>query len=283
MPESPTTHCIGCGAAVSGRYCVECGESAVRRNYSIKHFLEEVVESVTELDGRAWWTFRTLLSRPGALARDFLAGHRKRQFGPVKVFLICNIVYFLLQPFSLFVPFTSTLNVQTTARSWSGMAREIVDRKVAARGQTFEQYAAVYDEAAHLQGKTLVVLMVPLFALGAWALYGRTRRFYAEHLVPSFYAYAFLLLWFGIGTVLLSKIFLAALALGFQVTGSWLDAVSTPVMTIPFFVYLLLSDRTVYGESWTTTAIKSALLMGWALAAFTAYRFVLFFTVFLAT
>src|SRR5262245_36450585 len=177
MEGSSIMHCIACGAPVSGAYCAQCGESAVRHNYSVKHLAAELVESVTELDGRAWWTFRALLLKPGVLARDFLAGHRKRQFGPVKAFLICNIVYFLAQPFTLFAPFTSTLRIQTTERPWSGMARELVTRKLAAHGPTFEQYAAVYDATAHLQGKTLVMLMVPLFALGAWALHGRSRRF----------------------------------------------------------------------------------------------------------
>jgi hypothetical protein len=283
MEESSATHCIACHAPISGPYCAQCGESAVRQDYSVKHLAAELVESVTELDGRTWRTFRALLFQPGVLARDFLAGHRKRQFGPVKVFLICNLVYFLAQPLTLFAPFTSTLRIQTTARLWSGMAREIVGRKLAAHGQTFEQYGAVYDATAHLQGKTLVLLMVPLFALGAWVLYGRTRRFYAEHLVPSFYTYGFLLLWFAAGTVALTAIFRAGLALGLHFTGDGLEAVSTPVMTLPFFVYLLLSDRKVYGESWTATSLKAVLLTGWAAAALTAYRFVLFFTALYAT
>ena len=32
------------------------------------------------------------------------------------------------------------------------------------------------------------MLMVPLFAIGVWALHPRARRYYAEHLVFSFYA-----------------------------------------------------------------------------------------------
>jgi hypothetical protein len=39
------------------------------------------------------------------------------------------------------------------------------------------------------------MLMVPLFAIGVWALHPRARRYYGEHLVFSFYAMGFLLLW----------------------------------------------------------------------------------------
>ena len=42
-------------------------------------------------------------------------------------------------------------------------------------------------------------------AFGAWALYGRRRRFYTEHLVFAFYIFAFLMLWMGISTLTLTK------------------------------------------------------------------------------
>jgi hypothetical protein len=283
MSEATARHCVSCGAAVSGRYCPECGESAVHHDYSMSHFAEELAEEVTHVDGRAWWSFRALLLRPGQLARDFLDGRRKRQFGPIRLFVICNIVYFLAQPFTLFAPFTSTLQIQTTARPWKDFARGLVDAKTAARHQTFEQYAVAYDETAHLQGKTLVFLMVPMFALGAWALHPRTRRFFAEHLVVSFYTYAFLLLWFGFITFVLSKVFIAALRSGFQASGDELDNVATLIITVPFAVYLLLTDRKVYDESWPKAIVKAAILTGWSYAVLTAYRFILFFTAFYAT
>ena len=88
--------------------------------------------------------------------------------------------------------------------------------------------------------------MVPLFAFGAWALYGRRRRFYAEHLVFAFYIFAFVMLW-------------------------------------PFVIYLFAAARRTYAESRWRTAFKTLLLSGWVLAVLTAYRFVLFFTSFYAT
>ena len=272
-----------CGAAAPGRYCAECGESTGHRDYALTHFVEELVESVTHLDGRVFASFRSLLTRPGALTRDFLLGRRKKQFGPVQFFVICNVVYFFLQPFSLFVPFTSTLHIQTHERAWSGIATQMVDAKLAERNVTLEDYSRTYDEAAHLQGKTLVMIMVPLFALGAWAVHGRTRRFYAEHLVYSFYTYAFVLVWMGVITVVLSKIFLLAWHYGWRPTGEWLDDVSTPIVVLPVVVYLLVSDRVAYGESWLATIVKAGLLTGWMIAVMETYRFILFFTVFYAT
>ncbi len=283
MSSSGSTRCVTCGAPAPGRYCAECGESTDHRDYALTHFVEELVESVAHLDGRVFASFRSLLTRPGALTRDFLLGRRKKQFGPVQLFVICNVVYFFLQPFSLFVPFTSTLQIQTHARAWSGVATQMVEAKIAERNVTFEDYARTYDEAAHLQGKTLVMLMVPLFAFGTWAVHGRTTRFYAQHLVYSFYTYAFVLVWMGVITVVLSKLFLLALHYGWRPTGELLGDVAMPLVAIPVAAYLLLSDRVAYGESWAATIVKGGLLTGWMFAVLEAYRFILFFTAFYAT
>jgi uncharacterized protein DUF3667 len=283
MTKSLATRCVTCGTDATGPYCAQCGESTVHPDYSLKHFAHDCVEALTELDGRVLWTFRALIARPGVLARDFLAGRRKGQYGPVKLFVICNVVYFLIQPFTLFAPFTSTLSIQTTERIWHTMARSLVDARLADRAQTFEQYAPLYDETAHLQGKSLVFLMVPLFALGAWAVHRRTRRFYTENLVYSFYLYAFVLLWMAFSTLVLTGVFRAGLRAGFALTGDWLETVSTPVVAVPFVAYLLLSERAVYRESWRATVVKTAILTAWVFAVLWAYRFILFFTALYAT
>ena len=77
---------------------------------------------------------------------------------------------------------------------------------MADRHEEIKEYAAHFDETAHLQGHSLVMLMVPLFAIGVWALHPRGRRFYGEHLVFSFYAIGFLLLWMTVVTVPISQI-----------------------------------------------------------------------------
>ena len=44
MSTVSQTHCAGCGAVVTGRYCAGCGEQTEPHDYSIKHFVEEVLE-----------------------------------------------------------------------------------------------------------------------------------------------------------------------------------------------------------------------------------------------
>jgi hypothetical protein len=269
----PESRCVACGADLSGRYCPACGEAAGHHDYSLKHFAEEALEALAHVDGRVFSTFRSLVSRPGLLASNFLAGRRKSQMGPVQLFVACNVIYFLMQPLTIFAPFTSTLRIQTKERAWRHLASAMVASKVAARHVTAAEYTRAFDEAAHLQGKSLVILMVPVFALGAWALFARKRRFYAEHLVFAFYLFAFLMLWMGISTLALTKPVLLGLP------DTWSDV----LITLPFVMYLFAAARRTYAESRVQTAFKALLLSGWAVAVLTAYRFLLFFTSFYAT
>jgi uncharacterized protein DUF3667 len=272
--------CVECGAGVSGRYCSHCGEAVTHHDYSLKHVAEEALEAVAHVDGRVFSTFRALVLEPGALASNFLAGRRKSQMGPVQLFLVCNVLYFLIQPFSVAAPFTSTLRMQTTLRPWSALARRIVADKIGARHVTPDEYARQFDEAAHLQGKTLVIIMVPIFALGMWALY-RRKRFYAEHLVFAFYTYAFMLLWMGVGTIIIKRPILSAFGHGWS--GDHIDAAVSTFIAAPFALYLFAALRRTYAESRYLTLLKASLLSVWAVAALTLYRFILFFTTLYAT
>jgi hypothetical protein len=273
--------CVACGADLSGRYCAACGEVANHHDYSLKHFAEEALETFAHLDGRVFSTFRSLVTRPGLLASNFLAGRRKSQMGPVQLFVVCNVIYFLVQPFTVFSTFTSTLDIQTTMRPWHRMASAMVASRVAARHVTLAEYTHRFDETAHLQGKSLVILMVPLFALGVWALYGRTRRFYAEHLVFAFYSFAFLMLWMGVSTLALSPPVLFGLGHGWS--GDLIETTASAIISLPFTIYLFAAGRWTYAESPGRTGIKALLLSGWTVAVLTAYRFLLFFTTFYAT
>jgi hypothetical protein len=284
MSTVSEAHCAGCGAAVTGRYCTDCGEHTEPHDYSMKHFVEEVLETTAHVDGRVFASFRSLLTRPGQLATDFLAGRRKTQMGPVQMFVVCNVLYFLFLPLALQLPFTSTLRMQTENRPWRVMAKGMVDAKVADRHEEIEAYAAHFDEAAHLQGHSLVMLMVPLFAIGVWALHPRARRCYGEHLVFSFYAMGFLLLWMTLVTVPISQIYrLGVLAEWWRQNGSLLEVTLDLPIALGFIAYLATASGRLYADGWPAAIAKAVLLIGWLAVCLTIYRFILFFTTFYTT
>lgn len=253
----------------------------MHHDYSLKHFAEEALETFAHVDGRFLSSFRSLLTRPGELAANFLAGRRRSQIGPLQIFVICNLIYFLVQPFTAFAPFTSTLRMQTTERSWRQLATRMVATRVQQRKTTFETYATEFDHTAHLQGKSLVIVMVPLFALGSWALYGRRRRFYSEHVVAAFYTFAFVMLWMGFSTLVLSGPVIYAVR--HQWSGDVIENAASLLIVLPFAAYLFSTGRRVLSESWPRMLARTAVLTGWTFAVLTIYRCILFFTTFYAT
>jgi len=277
-------HCVGCGAAVTGRYCADCGERIEPHDYSMKHFFTEVLETTAHVDGRVFASFRSLLARPGQLTIDFLAGKRKTLMGPVQMFVVCNVLYFLFLPLALQLPFTSTLRMQTENRPWRAMATRMVDAKVSDRHETMEEYAVHFDEVAHLQGHSLVMLMVPLLAVGVWALHPRARRYYAEHLVFAFYVMGFLLLWMTVVTVPVSQVYrLGVFSEWWRPNGSMLEAALDLPIALGFLAYLAIASRRCYAGSWPASIARALLLTAWLPVCLTIYRFILFFTTFYAT
>ncbi len=90
--------CANCGAAVDGRFCSQCGQSAhVHR--SLIHVGHEFLHGITHFDGKAWKTLPMLLFRPGRLTRDYIYGKRARYVGPAPLFLF--VIFLMFFVFSL--------------------------------------------------------------------------------------------------------------------------------------------------------------------------------------
>ena len=87
--------CPSCGANRQGRYCAECGEKFISpKDFELKHLLlEQLPHEFLHLDGKLPRTIRLLLTQPGALARNYVAGRRQPFVGPLRLY----IVLFLLQ------------------------------------------------------------------------------------------------------------------------------------------------------------------------------------------
>jgi hypothetical protein len=274
---------MSCGEPLTGRYCSGCGERAFsKHDYSIHHFFELTAESLFHLDGRVLNTFRVLLQQPGVLARNFFEGPRKKYMGPVQCFIVANFIYLLVQPFTLVSTFTTTMQQQMTQRYWSPLARRMIEAKMAAAALTEEIYADRWEHTAHLQAHTLLIILVPLTAIVYILLFGRSRKFLAEHLVLSFYVNAFFLIWYAMATWLWAT----GLKLWVVSGRSYLDFfewVLIMMLGVPFTIHLYFANRRFFNESRSMTWIKSILLMLSYLGIITVYRFILFFTTFYAT
>lgn len=277
--------CPTCRQPLSGNFCAHCGEKRpAAADHTLHRFLEHLFEALTHADGKIFRTLRFLLARPGQLTADYLRGCRKPYIPPLQLFLIANLVFFLLHPLIGSNTLTTDLNTQLHYTWHHATVESLVTPRLALRKLTVEAYAAIFDPAAITLAKSLVILVVPAFSLAVMALYWRQRRNLAAHLVFSLHFSAFWLLLIcallaltnlTVRVLGLFHIFPSAVAVSRGILGC-----SLALMT----VYLFRAARMVFDHEASPLTAAKALALGVALLlSLQAYRYVLFFITFWST
>jgi hypothetical protein len=87
--------CLNCGAPLAGAFCAECGQRDVPPYPSVRELVVDAFWELSGWDGRFATTVRALIARPGKLTREFLEGRRARYISPLRLYLMCSLVYFL--------------------------------------------------------------------------------------------------------------------------------------------------------------------------------------------
>ena len=284
MTQTPRP-CATCGEPLTGRYCVRCGEKRVSPGeHTVRHFLEQLTAGLTNADGKIFLTLRLLVTRPGRLTADYLRGKRKPYIPALQLFLITNLIFFLLHPLLGSNTLTTDLNTHLHYTWHAALAEAMVTPRLAARALTPEAYAAIFDPASVTQAKSLIILVVPVFSLALVALYWRQRREYAAHLIFALHFCAF---WLLLTCASLALMNLAVRLL--RVVAIFPSAVLVSRSVVAFMLaamtfYLFRAVRVVFAPeaAWLTAA--KALALGLALdLSLQAYRFVLFFITFWST
>ncbi len=87
--------CANCGAALSGRFCANCGQPA-HLHRSLGHMFEEMLHGIIHFDAKAWRTLPMLIGRPGTLTRNYVFGKRARYISPLALFLFTVFLMFFV-------------------------------------------------------------------------------------------------------------------------------------------------------------------------------------------
>jgi len=84
---------------VSGNYCGNCGQEAKELRRPFFKLSREAVQSLFELDGRAFRTLFYLLTKLAFLCTEYFNGRRIRYSTPLRLFLVISVSFFLLVSF----------------------------------------------------------------------------------------------------------------------------------------------------------------------------------------
>jgi len=235
--ETVATVCGNCDAPLHGAFCHACGQRAAGPDVSLHDVFHEAFHEFAHVDGKIVQTLRLLLTRPGGLTKEFLAGRRARYVAPLRLYLTCSLLFFAL---AALAPETQPFIRVTKTDHEAGLDPAAVQR------QRADASAAASREIIHVLPRVMFVLM-PAFALLTWMLYRRARPFYASHLYYAIHFHAFLFVALMVALVAL---------LGGGRYGRALAA-AVPWAIVP---YHFLALRRVFGGSGLQTAWKGAIV-----------------------
>ena len=95
--------CLNCGTELKGDFCHKCGQEARNNIHTIKGFILEYIGQTYLWDSNVIRTLRLLVTRPGYLTNEFMAGKFVSQQHPLKLNLFLLLVFV-----TLFVFFSGT-------------------------------------------------------------------------------------------------------------------------------------------------------------------------------
>jgi predicted RNA-binding Zn-ribbon protein involved in translation (DUF1610 family) len=278
--------CPSCADPEIRRYCPTCGEKQIsEEDLSLRRFAGEAIHTFTNLESSVFRTFGSLVARPGHLTVEYLDGRRKRYIRPLQLFILCNVLFFILQPYIGLDLLTTPLSTHFH-HFYGALARDLVESRIAARGITLEEYAQEFNRTVALQARSLVVLMVPIFALLVYAMDGSVRRYFVEHLIFSLHFYSFFLVFTILFSGALAVLFYLLISTGFGRAAILLQLHQDSLATVTFLItlggYFTVAARRVYGRAWWLRVIKGAALSLGVFVVLLLYRFMLFFTTYLS-
>lgn len=87
-------NCFSCGESMSGVYCYACGNKNDNYRRSIWSLGAELFASLTAFEGRIWRSLRSLILKPGQMAREFSDGARQKWTSPIRLYLATSLLLF---------------------------------------------------------------------------------------------------------------------------------------------------------------------------------------------
>lgn len=257
----PQNQCPNCGAALYGQFCFACGQNQKTVDRHFTTLVSEFLEDVFTPNSRTARTLTAVLFRPGFLTREYFFGRKAKYIQPIRLYLTMSILFFFLVSLTVSAPEgqpqisvgeESTISVDT---SWPGLSEEDsqhlnqrLTEQIAKANKLLKEDPDRVRDIAIDNAPPVIFCLVPLFALILKLVYLNQRRFYTEHLVLALHNHSFLFF------ALLLETLIDLVASGN--IKEWLEI---PIDAwIP--IYLLLSLKVYYAESWLLTLVKFTVL-----------------------
>ncbi len=237
--------CPACGQAIVQEFCPACGERKFERShFSFKHFSHEALHELAHFDSKIFRTVRSLFTKPGLIAQEYLAGKRSRYWNPLRAYLFCFAL--VLFVYSVYRPVYDVGAV--TRINKTGLVHRVLAKQSQQYNVSEEKLIEQFNELWHFYMEFARVLDAFIVAGILAALYFRRKWYLAEHAVVALYYLSFVALL----EVALWPVYIAAGGLGSHDKRDVLILISLP--------YMWFMLRRVYKNSAGKTTLKTLLL-----------------------
>jgi len=278
---SPQTifHCPSCGTETRGQFCGKCGEKEVTdEDYSVRRFLKEIGVAITLLESKVLRSVWLVASKPGYLSTEYFRGRRVQYMKPLQLFVFLNVVYYFSLTLFTATTFTTPLATQLHMNDYyPGYASARVNHKLQREHISYETLETRYNKKTSVLSKTLIFLLIPIFALLFYALFFKKRKYFVEHVVVATHFWSFNLILLGVILPLVS-VLLIRLSKAMSVSAEYVtnDGVTSSTLQICLAVYLFAMLRRSYVAARWYCAV-TALPIAWSFFHIVwLYRFLLF-------
>ncbi|MFI5211948.1 MAG: DUF3667 domain-containing protein [Ignavibacteria bacterium] len=272
---NPENKCASCGKILYGKYCSQCGEKITDpKDLSLFKFISQTLDIFSNFDSKFFRSFWYLVSRPGFLTLEYLSGRRINYRKPLQFFLIINILYFFIQPFTILNVFNTNLDSHRNEQMYSKIAGQMVSEKISIENISLQDYGAKFNSTIEKLSRSLILVNIPIYALIVFALSFRKRKYFGESLIFSIHIYSFILI---ITSLILFIVRLLDPAVLLN------DSIMTAVIFAVLSCYLYIASGRVFAFRGINLIIKSIIFTAAFFFVLAIYRMILFLVTFYST
>ena len=197
----------------------------------------------------------------------------------LNLFLIANIIYFLIPTFNIFI---NNLRSQRFEMVYAPLVEEAVDMKLESKGLEFEEYAKLYDQKTVEVSKLILIVLAPMLGFFIYVLFQKQGLFLSDCFALAlqfwaFFIFIFILLLPNLDT-LINALFDFSVFTG-EING---EAIVTLAALVFTGAYLFFQMRPWQGEKKALYFGKILILVLAFLPILSTYRFLLFLATWLA-
>ena len=275
-----SVYCQNCDTRFKGNYCPNCGQQFKEFQKPFKFLIIDLAANVVSFDTRLWRSLKSLITKPGSYALDYINGHRMRYVPPLRLYVFISFLFFLL--FSIFINRNIIISEETKSSINSEIENGLKDEDISVDmgilniegdNDTFEEAeivkivkAVINDPSRYMNSFLTFVswtlfLLMPLYAFILWLFFRKNQPYYYCHLIFAVNQHAFIFL-------------LGAFVLGIDLL--FPNRSSQPEIYLLWLIpiYMFIGKKQLYYKGWTATFFRM-------LAAFFLYLILFMLTIIL--